>query len=70
MCMILKSYNDFARMSNANFSLKIEKVDILGAVNAVVEMYHEFAESKSIGVTVTIKCDPAYENINAIMDIK
>jgi signal transduction histidine kinase len=51
MCILLQSYSDFI--------LNIEKVNVPEAINAVVEMYHEFAESKKVSVEVNY---PLLEN--------
>jgi hypothetical protein len=50
MCILLQSYSDFASINSPDFILNIEKVNVPEAINAVVEMYHEFAESKKVSV--------------------
>jgi anti-sigma regulatory factor (Ser/Thr protein kinase) len=59
MCILLKSYSDFASINSPDFILDIEKVNVPEAVNVVVEMYHEFALSKNVSVEVNY---PLLEN--------
>jgi signal transduction histidine kinase len=59
MCILLQSYSDFANINSPDFILNIEKVNVPEAINAVVEMYHEFAESKKVSVEVNY---PLLEN--------
>jgi two-component system phosphate regulon sensor histidine kinase PhoR len=50
MCILLQSYSDFANIDGPDFRLNIEKVNISDAVQGVMGMYHEYAESKDITV--------------------
>jgi signal transduction histidine kinase len=50
MCILLQSYSDFAKIDGPDFSLNVEKVNISDAVQGVMGMYHEYAESKNITV--------------------
>jgi signal transduction histidine kinase len=50
MCILLQSYSDFANIDGPDFGLNIEKVNISDAVQGVIGIYHEYAESKDITV--------------------
>jgi two-component system phosphate regulon sensor histidine kinase PhoR len=50
MVILLQSYSDFANIDGPDFRLNIEKVNISDAVQGVMGMYHEYAESKDIRV--------------------
>jgi signal transduction histidine kinase len=64
MCMLLQSYSDFANINGPGFALNIQKVNVPEAVKSVVQMYHEFAESKNVEIKLNLmedeSCDEMY----------
>ena len=50
MCILLQSYSDFASIDGPGFRLGVEKVNVWDAVQGVISMYYEYAESKDVRV--------------------
>lgn len=48
MCILLKSYSDYAAIETPNFCLNPEMVNIPDAINTVIESYSEFSKAKSV----------------------
>jgi signal transduction histidine kinase len=63
MCILLKSYSDYAAIETPNFCLNPEMVNIPDAINTVIESYNEFSKVKDINIELCYAQDSCPQDL-------